>query len=113
MTADPDLVQRLRALVGEQPGTAERRMFGGVAFLLDGHMAVGASGAGGLMVRADPADLDDLLREPGAHPFEMRGRPMRGWLRVDASAVPDDEALGRWVDVGVGFVRTLPAKPTD
>ena len=85
-------------------------MFGGLAFLVGGHMAVAASGQGGLMVRCNPDRTSELLAEPGVTPFEMRGRGMKGWLRVDDAAVPDDAGLQRWVDVGVGYVATLPPK---
>ena len=82
----------------------EKRMFGGLAFLVGGHMAIAASGSGGLLVRCDPEDTDALLREPGAAPFEMRGREMRGWLRVDAADV------GPWVARGVAYAQSLPPK---
>ena len=87
MAADEVLVNRLRDLVGSAPDVAEQRMFGGVAFLAGGHLAVAASGQGGLMVRVDPADTDELVARPGVRPFEMRGRPLDGWVRVDADAV--------------------------
>jgi len=102
---DEDLAHRIRALLGEEAGVTEKKMFGGLAFLVDGHMAVAASGQGGLMVRVDPAETEALLAEPGAAPFEMRGRPMDGWLRVTG-----DVALDPWVERGVAFVRTLPPK---
>jgi hypothetical protein len=111
MPYDPNLADRLRRLTADEPGVAEQRMFGGLAFLVGGHLAIGASSRGGLLVRTDPARTERLLGEAGAEPFEMRGRPMTGWLAVDAAAVTTDEALQRWVDEGVGFVRTLPPKP--
>jgi TfoX/Sxy family transcriptional regulator of competence genes len=104
---DDALAARLRELLAGEPGVAEKRMFGGVAFLVDGHMAVGASGQGGLMVRVDPEQTDALLAEPGAGPFEMRGRPIDGWLRVDTAAA--DPAP--WVERGVAYARSLPPKP--
>ena len=85
-------------------------MFGGLAFLVHGHMAVAASGQGGLMVRCDPAMTAELLTEPGATEFEMRGRGMKGWLRVDDAVVADEADLQRWVDVGVEYVTSLPPK---
>ncbi len=110
MAYDEDLADRLRVALQHRDGVEERRMFGGLAFLVGGHMAVAASGQGGLMVRCDPDRTAELLAEPGVTPFEMRGRGMKGWLRLDAAAVPDDAGLQRWVDVGVGYVSTLPPK---
>ncbi len=85
-------------------------MFGGLAFLVDGNMSVSASGQGGILVRADPADSRALVEETAAYPMEMRGRSMDGWLRVDAKDVADDAALGEWVDRCVGYARSLPPK---
>jgi TfoX/Sxy family transcriptional regulator of competence genes len=106
---DEELADRLGLLLAGQ-GLTTKRMFGGVAFLLHGHMALAASGQGGLLVRVDPAERDVLLAEPGAEPFEMRGRPMAGWLRVDASALDDDAVLRQWAERGTAFARTLPPK---
>ncbi len=110
MAYDDDLADRLRVALQDRDGVEERRMFGGLAFLVGGHMAVAASGQGGLMVRCDPDRTSELLEQPGAATFEMRGRAMKGWLRVDVDAVSDDADLRRWVDVGVGYVATLPPK---
>ncbi len=110
MAYDEELADRLRAALEGQDGVVEKKMFGGLAFLVGGHMAVAASGQGGLMVRCDPDRTAELLTEPGVHPFEMRGGGMKGWLRVDTAAVADDAALGHWVEVGVGYVETLPPK---
>ena len=110
MAYDDDLADRLRDLVGTGPEVTEKRMFGGLAFLVGGHMAVAASGQGGLMVRCDPDETDALLAEPGARPFEMRGREMAGWLRVDADGSTPAEALRPWVDRGVAYARSLPPK---
>jgi hypothetical protein len=85
-------------------------MFGGLAFLIGGNMAVAASGQGGLMLRCDPDDTEALLQEPGAQEFEMRGKGMRGWLRVDAKTVEDDGALSTWVGRGTAYARSLPPK---
>jgi hypothetical protein len=109
MTYDEGLAARLRALVAGEPGVTERKMFGGLAFLLNGNMSVSASGQGGLLLRVDPDRTEELLAAPEAETFEMRGRPMRGWLRVDVSDL-DDVALARWVDVGVAYARSLPPK---
>lgn len=108
---DEDLANRVRELIAAEDGVAERRMFGGLAFLIDGHMAVAASREGGLMLRVDPADGDTLLSKPHAGPFHMRGRPIQGWLRVDAEGVGTRRQLERWVARGVGYARSLPPKP--
>lgn len=109
MTYDVELADRLRAVLADEPGLSERRMFGGLAFLVHGTLAVSASGQGGLLVRADPARVADLLREPGARPFQMPGRSMTGWLGVDAAAVTTSEDLTRWADVGLRYARSLPS----
>ncbi len=85
-------------------------MFGGLAFLIGGNMAVAASGQGGLLVRADPAASDDLLTSSGVRPMEMRGRQMKGWLRVDDEAVRTKQQLEKWVRIGAGYARSLPPK---
>jgi hypothetical protein len=106
MAYDEELADRIRALV---PGDAvEKRMFGGLAFLVGGHMAVAASSHGGLLVRVDPQD--GFEREPHAAPLEMGGRSMAGWLRVDAEGVQGDEELATWVQRGVGYASSLPPK---
>ncbi len=114
MAYDEVLAARIREAVTDLAAgepVEEKKMFGGLAFLLGGHMAVAASGQGGLMVRVEPSETDALLEEPGAAPFEMGGRgAMAGWLRVTSDAVTDDEALSRWVDRGVAHARTLPPK---
>ncbi len=110
MVYDVDLADRVRAVVQDEPGLTEKRMFGGLAFLIDGHMAVSASGQGGLLLRIDPADSESLLGEPHVQPFEMRGRQMAGWLRVEPEAVDTDVDLRRWVSHGVAYARSLPPK---
>lgn len=110
MAYDEELADRVRELVESEPGLTEKRMFGGLAFLVDGNMAVSASGQGGLLLRVDPAQTDSLVSEPHVRRFEMRGREMDGWLRVDASAVAADDDLRRWVRHGVGYARSLPPK---
>jgi hypothetical protein len=110
MAYDEDLAERIRALVADEPGVAEQPMFGGLAFLVGGNMAVAASGQGGLMVRVEPGQTDALLAEPHAGPFEMRGREMRGWLRVDADGVRTADGLSSWVARGLAYARSLPAK---
>lgn len=107
---DVELADRLRQILAGEPGIVEKRMFGGLAFLVDGHLAVGASGQGGLLLRVDPVQTDDLLGDPRASRMVMRGRAMDGWLRVDVDASTSEEELHRWVGCGVGYARSLPAK---
>lgn len=110
MAYDEDLADRIRELIGAELGLEEKRMFGGLAFLIGGHMAVAASGQGGLLVRIDPEEAERLLREPGAAPMEMRGRELAGWLRVNASALEQRAALEPWVRRGVAYASSLPAQ---
>jgi TfoX/Sxy family transcriptional regulator of competence genes len=110
MAYDEALAERIRELVAGERGVQEKKMFGGLAFLVNGNMSVAASGQGGLLVRVDPDESDALIRKPGVETMVMRGRPMAGWLRVDADAVRTKRQLGAWVDRGVGFARSLPAK---
>jgi TfoX/Sxy family transcriptional regulator of competence genes len=107
---DEDLADRIRDLVVGEPDVSEQRMFGGIAFLVRGNMSVAASGQGGLMVRVDPEDTDELLTKPHAKPFVMRGRAMQGWLRVDAEGVRTKRQLEPWVRRGVAYARSLPSK---
>ena len=109
MAYDDELADRVRLLLAAH-GLGEKRMFGGLAFLVHGHMALAASGSGGILVRVDPAQLESLLAEPGAEAFEMQGRPMKGWLRVDAAALDDDAVLRTWAERGVAYARSLPPK---
>ena len=110
MAYDEELADRIRGLIGDDPDVGEKSMFGGLAFLVGGNMAVGVSGQGGLMVRVDRAQTDALLQEPHAEPFVMRGQEARGWLRVGAEGVLTDAQLEPWVDRGVAYARSLPAK---
>ncbi|MDQ3619327.1 MAG: TfoX/Sxy family protein [Actinomycetota bacterium] len=107
---DEDLADRIRELVADQAGLTEMKMFGGLAFLIDGNMAVAASGRGGLMVRVDPAMSDSLVAKTSARLVVMRGREMQGWLRVEAENVRRRRELARWVELGTTFARSLPAK---
>jgi hypothetical protein len=109
MAYDEELAERIRGLLPDLEVT-EQKMFGGLAFLVGGHLSVAASGRGGLMIRCDPADTERLVAEPGVSRMEMRGREMDGWLRVRADAVSSDAELGRWVGVGTSFARSLPPK---
>jgi TfoX/Sxy family transcriptional regulator of competence genes len=107
---DEDLANRIRELVVDEAGVTERKMFGGLAFLIGGHMSVSASGRGGLLLHVDPADTDELLAKPHAQPFEMRGRVMDGWVRVEPEGLKTTRQLKRWVARGVTHARTLPPK---
>ena len=110
MAYDEDIANRIRELTANESGVVEQKMFGGLAFLIGGHMSVAASGQGGLIVRVDPEDTDALVAKPHARPFEMRGREMRGWLRVDAEGVRTKRQLAPWVKRGVAHARSLPPK---
>jgi TfoX/Sxy family transcriptional regulator of competence genes len=107
---DEHLADRVRALLEGEPALTEKKMFGGLAFLIGGNMAVAASGQGGLLVRADPSTSEALLTSKGVRPMEMRGRPMQGWLRVDDEAARTKRQLEKWVRVGADHARTLPPK---
>jgi hypothetical protein len=110
MAFDEDLADRMRSLLARERGLTEKRMFGGLAFLINGNMAVSASGQGGLMVRVDPGETDKLASRGHVRPFEMRGRPMDGWLRVDVEGVRTKRQLEVWVTRGVAYARSLPSK---
>ncbi|HZY28054.1 MAG TPA: TfoX/Sxy family protein [Jiangellaceae bacterium] len=109
MAYDEGLASRVRDLIGPDPRLAEKTMFGGLAMLLQGNMAVGVRGDD-LIVRTDPDEQETLLAEPGARPFDLTGRPMKGWLLVDASGYAEDDDLGRWVDRGLAYAGGLPPK---
>jgi hypothetical protein len=110
MAYDEELAARIRELVADEPGLTEQKMFGGLAFLIGGNMAVAASGQGGLLVRVDPDQSDELVAQSSAEPMEMRGRQMAGWLRVDSEDVASAERLADWVTRGTAYARSLPAK---
>jgi TfoX/Sxy family transcriptional regulator of competence genes len=110
MAYDEELADRLREQLTDEPAITEKKMFGGLAFLLHGNMAVAVSGQGGLLVRVDPAASDDALSRPHAELAVMRGRPMSGWIRVAAEGVRTKPQLAGWVRRGVEFARTLPPK---
>ena len=110
MAYDEDLADRIRELVADESNVTEKRMFGGLAFLVRGNMAIAASGQGGLLVRVDPAKSDKLVATTKAEVAVMRGRPMSGWLRVDADDVRTKRQLGKWVNEGTSYARSLPAK---
>lgn len=85
-------------------------MFGGLAFLIGGNMVVAASGRGGLMVRVPREQTEALLAEPGAARFEMRGKGLDGWLRIDADTLDSERALAAWIERGITYARSLPAR---
>jgi TfoX/Sxy family transcriptional regulator of competence genes len=107
---DEDLADRIRQLVAGEKRLTEQKMFGGLAFLISGNMAVAASGQGGILVRVDPAASDKLVSTTKAQPMVMRGRSMDGWLRVDAQDVRQKQQLATWVERGVTYARSLPPK---
>jgi len=110
MAYDEELAARIRALLAGKPSLTEKKMFGGLAFLVGGNMAVAASGQGGLLVRVDPSESDALVRASNARPMEMRGREMAGWLRVGAADVRTDTELAEWVRRGLAYAGSLPGK---
>ena len=110
MAYDQQLAERIRELLGDEKDLTEKKMFGGLAFLIGGNMAIAASGQGGLLVRVDPAESDALLATTSARLMEMRGRAMQGWLRVDANDVRTKRQLAKWVGRGVTYARSLPPK---
>ena len=110
MAYDQELAGRIRQLIGSDPELTEKKMFGGLAFLIGGNMAVSASGQGGILVRVGPERSDELSATTPASVAVMRGRPMPGWLRVDADHLRTGRQLKKWVDLGVGFAQSLPAK---
>jgi TfoX/Sxy family transcriptional regulator of competence genes len=107
---DEELALRIRERVAGEPGLTEKKMFGGLAFLVGGNMAVAASGQGGLLLRVDPAESDALVGDSPARVAVMRGREMPGWLRLDSKDVATTEDLSAWVERSVSFARSLPAK---
>ena len=110
MAYDEALANRIRELLADQPDLTEKRMFGGLAFLIGSNMAVAASARGGLLVRVDPAQSDALVATTNARLMEMRGRPTRGWLRVDAEDARTRPELAKWVELGASYARSLPPK---
>lgn len=110
MAYDEALAERIRDLIEGEPELSEQKMFGGLAFLVGGNMAVAASGEGGLLVRADPERFEEISAGTNAAPMEMRGRVMTGWLRVPAEDVAGEAELARWVETGRAYARSLPAK---
>jgi TfoX/Sxy family transcriptional regulator of competence genes len=110
MAYDEELADRIRALLGDRADLTEKEMFGGLAFLVGGNMAIAASGQGGILVRVDPEESDDLVATTPAEPMVMRGREMTGWLRVDTADAADEATLGEWVERGAAYAGSLPPK---
>ena len=110
MAYDEELADRIRQLVAGEPSLTEKKMFGGLAFLVGGNMAIAASGQGGVLVRVDPAESDRLVARTSARLMEMRGRQMQGWLRVDSEDVRTKRQLAKWVELGTAYARSLPPK---
>lgn len=110
MAYDPDIAERIRDALGAQPNVVEKKMFGGLGFLVDGHMAIAASSDKGALVRADPAHSDRLISTTAARAMVMRGKEMPGWLSVPASELSSQQDVARWVEVALGYVRSLPPK---
>jgi TfoX/Sxy family transcriptional regulator of competence genes len=110
MAYDEALADRIRELISGEPLLTEQKMFGGLGFMVGGNMAVAASSKGGILVRVDPEEGERLIATTAAHPMEMRGREMSGWLRVDGADVASDDALEEWVRRGAAYAGSLPAK---
>jgi hypothetical protein len=110
MPCDEELAGCIRQLIGSDPELTEKKMFGGLAFLIRGNMAVAASSEGGAMVRVDPMQSDALMATTKATLVNMRGRDMPGWLRVSSNDLRTDDQLARWVEIGTGYARSLPPK---
>ena len=110
MAYDEDLANRIRELIATEPDLIEKKMFGGLAFMIAGNMSVSASGQGGLLLHVAPEDTGELLTRPHAEPFQMRGREMTGWLRVAPEGVETVDDLRPWVKLGVDYARSLPPK---
>ena len=110
MAYDEALAERIRELIASEAGVTEQKMFGGLAFLIGGNMAVAASGQGGALVRVDPERSDAIVASSNARPMEMRGREMAGWLRVASEDLRTKRQLAKWVALGAAYARSLPAK---
>jgi|SRR5690242_11543588 TfoX/Sxy family transcriptional regulator of competence genes len=109
MAFDEQLAERIRTYLGKRSGLAERRMFGGIGFLLNGNMCCGVHREA-LIVRLDPAETDRALAEPHTRVFDMSGRPMKGWLLVDAEGLATTKQLGKWIERAAKYAESLPAK---
>jgi TfoX/Sxy family transcriptional regulator of competence genes len=107
---DEQIAERIRGLTAHEPALTEKKMFGGLAFLVGGNMAVAASGQGGILVRVDPDQSESLVADTDAQLAVMRGREMRGWLRIDSEQLRAEHQLEKWVELGVTYARSLPVK---
>ena len=110
MAYDEELADRIRALLGDRADLTEKKMFGGLGFMIGGNMAISASGQGGILVRVDPDESAELVATTAAEPMEMRGRQMAGWLRVETARVASDHELAPWVERGTAYAASLPPK---
>lgn len=111
MTAASDaLGERLRPLIGKKPGIVEKKMFGGLGFMLNGNMVIGTTAKGALLVRVDPDKMDEALSRPGAYEMHMGPKPMKGFIAVDEEGTPDEAALKEWIAYATKYVKTLPPK---
>ena len=110
MAYDQELADRIRELVGGEARLTEQKMFGGLAFLIGGNMAIAASGEGGVLVRVDPAASNKLVATTAAEEMVMRGKAMAGWLRVADADVRTKRQLAKWVDLSTAYARSLPVK---
>jgi TfoX/Sxy family transcriptional regulator of competence genes len=110
MAYDEDLAERIREVLEDDPDVTEKKMFGGLAFLIRGNMAIAASGEGGVLVRVEPAESDRLVDSTNAEVAVMRGRPMQGWLRVQPEDLRTKRQLALWVRRGTEYARSLPAR---
>jgi len=110
MAYDLLLAERIRGLIKNQPGLTEKKMFGGLAFLINGNMTISASGHGGVMLRVDPNGSEALISSSHARVVEMRGRLMPGWLRIDTEYLHSDSDLSKWVQIATAYTRSLPPK---
>ncbi|ORW07747.1 TfoX/Sxy family protein [Mycobacterium kyorinense] len=110
MAYDTDLAARIREQLANTPEVHEQAMFGGLAFLVAGKLAVAASGQGGLLVRVDPARVDRLLATGTAQPMQMKGRSVRGWLRVDGDHLRTQRQLARWIGIGITSAERIPPR---
>lgn len=113
MAYDAEVADRMRELLAGERDLTERKMFGGLAFLVAGNMAVAASGQGGILVRVDPAESEKLTGTTNARPMEMRGRAMQGWLRIESCDVGTKRELATWVALGTRYAWTLPPKRSE
>lgn len=110
MAYDEELADRAREILSGEPEVVEKRMFGGLGFMVAGNLALSVGSSGGLMLRVDPADRASLDEDPRVRPFEMSGRTMKNWRYVHVDASVDDAELQRWIRYGVSYAHSLPPK---